>query len=90
MSGHVDLTERELVVILVIENVHEIRVEGMDLVQLRELGEHACQAIVVVLLCVFDLARVELTDASDAVLLVDDSWRLTLCLGQSHVDKVLF
>lgn len=89
MSGHVDLAERELVVILVIENVHEIRVEGMDLVQLGELGEHACQAIVVALLCIFDLARVELADASNAVLLVDDSWRLTLRLGQSNIDKVL-
>ena len=89
MSSHVDLTQGKLVVVLIIKNVHEIRVEWMNLVKLGELGEHTCQTIVVVLLCVFNFACVELTDATDAVLFVDDGWRFTLGFGQSHIYKVL-
>ncbi len=40
MSGHVELTESELVVVLVVEYVHQVRVERMDLFEFREVLQY--------------------------------------------------
>jgi hypothetical protein len=85
----VELTQRQLVVVLVVQDVHEVGVEGVDLFELGELVEYLRYLVVVVLLRVLDLARVELANAADGVLLVDDGGRLALRLGQDDVDKVL-
>ena len=51
----VDLAQGELEMISIVQNVHEIRVEGMDVLELREFGDDGRQFIVVILLSVFDL-----------------------------------
>ena len=90
MSGHVDLAQSELVVVLVVQNVHQVGVERVHLLELGKLVENERETIMVVLLGVFDLSGIELADTADAVLLVDDSGRLALGLGQDHIDEVLF
>ena len=50
MPGDVDLSERDLIMVLVVEDVEEVGVEGMDLVQLGELVDDQRQPIVEVLL----------------------------------------
>ena len=61
MLGYVELPQGKLVVVSVVEDVHEVSIEGMDVVQLGELGQYGGQLVVVVLLGVFYLSRVELT-----------------------------
>ena len=58
--GYVELSQGKLVVVSVVEDVHEVSIEGMDVVQLGELGQYGGQLVVVVLLGVFYLSRVEL------------------------------
>ena len=88
LSG-VDLTQGQLVVVLVVQDVHEVPVEGVYVVQLRELGYDGGQLVVVVLLGELDLARVELADPADLVVAMDHGWSLALCLRQDDVDEVL-
>lgn len=38
VEGDVDLAQGELVVVLVVEDIHKISVEGVDVIQLREIG----------------------------------------------------
>jgi hypothetical protein len=90
MSGHVDLTQGELVVILVVQDVHQIGVERMHIVHLGKLGEHLCHPVVVVLLRELDLAQVELSDARDLVLLVHNGRCLALCLGEDDIYEILY
>ena len=87
--GRVDLPQRQLVVVLVVQDVHEVGVERMDVVQLRELGHHRRQPVVERLLGELHLPRVELPDAGDLEVAVDDGGRLSLGLGQDNVHKVL-
>ena len=87
--GGVDLPQRQLVVVLVVENVHEIGVERVDVVQLGELGHHRRQPVVERLLGELYLLRVELPDAGDLEVAVDDGGRLSLGLGQDDVHEVL-
>ena len=51
----VDLAQGQLEMISVVQNVHEIRVEGMDVLELRKFGDDGRQFVVVILLSVFDL-----------------------------------
>jgi hypothetical protein len=90
MPGHVDLAQGELVVVLVVQDVHQVGVEGMHVVHLGKVGQHLGHAIVVVLLRELDLAQVELSDTRDLVLLVDYGRCLALCLGQDDIDEVLY
>ena len=90
VPGGVELTERQLVVVLVVEDVHEVGVERMHLLELGKLFEYLRDLVVVVLLRVLDFARVELANATDGVLFVHHGGRFALGLGQYHVDEILF
>ena len=41
MFRHVDLSQGQLVMVLVIEDVHQIRIKGMDILNLGELAENS-------------------------------------------------
>ena len=81
MSSHVDLAQSKFVVVLVVQNVHKISIEWMDLFELWKLCKYEREPIMVILLGVFDLSSIELTDTTDAILLVNNSRRLALRLG---------
>lgn len=90
MPGCVELTQRQLVMILVVQHVHQVGVERMHVVQLGKVLNDLRQAIVEVLLRVLHLARVECPDSGYFVALVDHRRGLALCLRQHNVDEVLW
>ena len=88
MLGRVDLAQGELVVVLVVQDVHEVGVKRVDVVQLGELVQNARQLVVEVLLSEFHFFRVELPDPRYLVVLVDHSRSLPLGFGQNNVHEV--
>ena len=89
LARDVHLAEGELEVVAVVEDVHQVRVERVDVVQPREVRQDLRQLLVVVGVRVLDLAHVKLPDADDVVARVDDGRRLPLRLGEYDVDEVL-
>ena len=59
------LPQRELVVVLVVQHVEQVAVEGVHVVDLGELLQHRAQLVVPAALRVLDLAHVKLADALD-------------------------
>lgn len=84
-----NLAESELVVILIIEHMQEIRVEGMDSLKAGELVNDAGELLVEVLLREPHLAHVELTQARDRIPLVHHRRRLSLRARQDDVNHLL-
>ena len=74
--------------VLVVEYVHEVRVKRMDVVELGKFGHHRGQLVVERLLRKFHLLRVELSNAGNLEVPVNDSWRLSLGFGQDNVHEV--
>jgi hypothetical protein len=61
----VELAQRQLVVVLVVEDVHEVGVEGVHVVHLGEVLQDERQPVVPVAGRELDLAHIELADALD-------------------------
>jgi hypothetical protein len=78
--GLVDVTQSQLVMISIIQHVHEITVERMDVVQLGEAVDDGGELLVKRRLHELDLAHVELTDTRHVEACGDHSRRLTLSL----------
>ena len=55
MFGGADLTEGKFVMVPIVQNIHQIGIEGVNVLLTRELGEDHLQPIVKVLLRVLDL-----------------------------------
>ena len=83
------MTQGQLVVVLVVEDVHQVGVERVDVVQLRETVHDRCQLLVHRLLHELHLAHVEFPDTRDLEVLMDLSRRLSLRLGQRNVDQLV-
>jgi hypothetical protein len=84
-----DLAKSELVVVLVIEHMQEIRVKGMDALEARELLNDGRELLMEVLLGEPNLAHVELAQARDCIALVHHRRRLPLCARQDYVHHFL-
>ena len=82
------MAEGELVMVLIIEDVHEICIEGVDVVQLGELIDDASQLFVDGFLHELNLPHVKLSDSLNFKSLPNDSGRLALGLGKSQVDEL--
>ena len=54
----IDLPEGKLEVISIVEDVHQIRVKGMNVFQLGKLRDYRCQLVVIILLRVFHLRTI--------------------------------
>lgn len=78
VSGGVQLSQRQLVMILIVQHIHQIRIERMHIIQFRKLGQNLRQTIVKTLLCKLDFAHVKRAYPCDFVLFVDDSGRFAL------------
>ena len=60
MFGRVYLTQSNLIMVLVVEDIHKIGVERVDVVQFRKLGYDTRELVMEILLSVLDLPSVEL------------------------------
>ena len=57
MFGGADLTEGKFVMVPIVQNIHQIGIEGVNVLLTRELGEDHLKPIVKVLLRVLDLLQ---------------------------------
>lgn len=73
----------------VVEHVHEIRVKGMHIVELRKFVQDGRQLVVERLLGELDLSGVELADSGYLEVFADDRRRLALGAREDNVDEVL-
>ena len=87
MSSRIDLPERDLVVVTIVENVAEVRIERVDVVDTRELLEDTAELLVECCLRILHLPHVEVANPGDLELRVDLCWRLALCLRQHNIDQ---
>ena len=71
MPGRIQLSQCQLVMVLIVQHIHQIGVERMYIVQLGEVLNDLRQPIVEVLLSVFHLAHIKRTDPADFIMLVD-------------------
>ena len=88
VPGCVDLTQRQLVMVFVVQNVHKICVERMDVFQLGKVLQDLSQLLGEILLGEFDLPHVKTADARNFVMFVDDCRGLPLGLGEDNVGEV--
>lgn len=88
MPCRVDLSKSQLVMVSVVQDVHEVGIEGVDAVQLGKVLDDGGQSVVKILLSKFYFFAIELTYPGYLVLLVDNCWRLSLGLRQGYVNKV--
>ena len=72
----------------IVENVHQVGVERMDVFQLGELGKNDGQLLVEAGLSEFDLSHVEGTNSADLEMSVNNGRSLALSLGQDDVGEV--
>ena len=73
----------------IVENVHQVSIEGVDVVQLGEAVDDATEFLIHRFLHEFDLSHVELADSLDFETLTDLSRRLALGLRQHNVDQIV-
>mmetsp|Transcript_5471 Transcript_5471/g.9261 ORF Transcript_5471/g.9261 Transcript_5471/m.9261 type:complete len:659 (+) Transcript_5471:197-2173(+) len=84
--GLVDVSKGQFVVISIVKDVHEIGVEGVDVVDLGEAVDDGLQLLVDRLLHELDLAHVELPDPRDFEARRHHGRRLPLGLRERNVD----
>merc|ERR1712180_2962 len=75
--------------ILIVQHVHEISIEWMDILHAGEISDDLSELVMVVLLCELDLSEIEASYAGDVVLLVDDGGGLALGFGEDDIDEIL-
>lgn len=83
-----DLSECYLVVITVVENVHQVTVEGMNVIHAGEVLENMAQFLIDCLLGVLHLTHVELPNSGNMISLVHNGGSFALRLRQNNVDEV--
>ena len=82
------VAEGQLVVISVVEHVHQVRVEGVDVIQFGEAVNNSSHLFVDRFSHVLDFSHIELPDALNFEALADLSWCFTLSFGQRYVDEL--
>jgi len=80
MSGGVDLTQGQLVVVPIVQNVHQVGVEGVDVFQLRKFSQDDRQFFVEARLGELHFPHVESANTADLEVTVNDRRRLPLSL----------
>mmetsp|Transcript_36018 Transcript_36018/g.76805 ORF Transcript_36018/g.76805 Transcript_36018/m.76805 type:complete len:233 (-) Transcript_36018:65-763(-) len=85
----VHLTEGQLVVIAIVQDVAEISVEGMDVVDLREVLQDLAELFAIRSLTELNLPHVEVSNSGNLEARVDHSRGLAVGLGQTYVHELL-
>mmetsp|Transcript_2363 Transcript_2363/g.4806 ORF Transcript_2363/g.4806 Transcript_2363/m.4806 type:complete len:206 (-) Transcript_2363:19-636(-) len=86
---HIQLSQSQLVVVLVVQNIEQVCVKRMNIVDTGELVEDCGELLVPVLLRILHLAHVKLTDARYRISLMHHRRRFPLCFREDDIDKVL-
>mmetsp|Transcript_9318 Transcript_9318/g.19659 ORF Transcript_9318/g.19659 Transcript_9318/m.19659 type:complete len:220 (+) Transcript_9318:304-963(+) len=89
LLGRVDLTQGELVVISIVEGVAEVGVEGMDVGEAGEVGEHRRESVRDCLLGEFDFAHVKVTNSRNLVTGMDHRRRPSLRSRQHDIHQIV-
>ena len=87
--GLVYVTERKLVMVAIVQHVHQIGIEGMDVVKFWETINDSAQFFIHSFLHEFNLAHIELSDALDFESLRDNCRRFALSFTQDDVNEVV-
>ena len=87
--GCVHLTQSQLVMVPVVQDVHEVSVERVNIVKLRKLGQNGGEFVVKRLLGELDLSGVKPTNSGYFEVLADDGRSFPLGARENYVDKVL-
>lgn len=88
VTSSVDMSKCDFVMILVVDDVDEIGIEGVDVVELGEVVKDFGELLMDILTAELDLSHVEGSDSGNVVAWVDDSGGLSLSFGKDDVDKV--
>ena len=88
-AGHVELAESKLVMVAIVQHVHQIGIEGMDVVKFWETINDSAQFFIHSFLHEFNLAHIELSDALDFESLRDNCRRFALSFTQDDVNEVV-
>lgn len=89
MPGGVYLTKCELVVILVVENIEKVGEKGMNFLDLGKFADDQTESVVKVLLCVFDLSHIKITDSRYLITTVDDCGCFSLGFRENDIGEIL-
>lgn len=74
MASRIQCAQRQFVVVLVVENVHQIGIERMDVVQFWKILNNLRETIVKILLREFNFAHIKCSDAGYFVAFVNNGW----------------
>jgi len=85
----VDVAQGDFVMILVVNDVDKISVEGVDIVELGEAFEDFGEFFMDVFTGELDFSHVEGSDSVDLIAGMDDSGGFTLGFGEDNVGKVI-
>ena len=89
MFGSVYLTKSQLVVVLIVQDVHEVGVERVNLVKSRKFVQNGGKLVVKRLLRELDLSGVKLADSRYLKVLADHGRRFPLGARENDIHKVL-
>lgn len=88
MSRSVQLSQSELVMVLVVQDVQQRTQEWVQVVQDRELGQNSTEFLVKRILRELDFTHVKSSNSGNLEVLVDNSRGLSLRLGKNNVQEV--
>lgn len=89
ISCNIQLPERQLIVIPVVEHIEQVCIEGVYVIHFWEILQNFCEGLMPCCLCVLDLPHVELAYPRDLPSLVADGRRLALGSGQNCIHECL-
>ena len=81
------MTKSQLKVILIVEHVHQVSIEWMDVIELREAVNYGTELLIDSGLCEFDLSHVELSYSRDFELVMDLCGCFPVSLRQYYVNQ---
>jgi hypothetical protein len=89
ITSSVDVAQSDFVMILVVNDVDKISIEGVDIVELGEAFEDFSEFFMDVFTGELDFSHVESSDSVDGIAGMDDSGSFTLSFGEDNVGKVI-
>ena len=88
LLGNIDLTQSQLVMISVVQDVHQISVEGVDVVHDREVIKDVLKLVMVTLLTELHLPDVKRTNTGDGIPRMDNGRGFSLSFGEDNVNEL--
>ena len=82
------MAKSKLIVISIVEHIHQVRIKWVNVVQFREAFNNSSQFFIDRLLHKFDFSHVKLADSLNLKALADLCRCLALCLRQHNIDQV--